>query len=116
MLTGPWISLLCEDPQKREATLLVFYRDRGSLAQEFLYLIDHLMHFQQIAPGVKTLIRTLDADSTAAANFERAVEEYIVEYGGGDEARNELKKIEFAPIHKIHTSFSSEVIGMMRGQ
>jgi len=116
MLSGPWISLLCEDPQKREKTLLVFYRGRGSVAQEFLYLIDHLMHFQQIAPGINVLIRTLDADSTAAANFERAVEEYIAEFGGTGDPSSDLRRVEFAPIHKIHTSFSPEVIGMMRGQ
>jgi hypothetical protein len=116
MLSGPWISLLCEDPQKREKTLLVFYRGRGSVAQEFLYLIDHLMHFQQIAPGINILIRTLDADSTADANFQRAVEEYIAEFGGTGEASSDLRRVEFAPINKVHTSFSTESIGMMRGQ
>ena len=116
MLSGPWISLLCEDPQGHEQTLLVFYRDRGSKSQEFLYLIDCLMHFQQIVPRLKVIIRTLDSDSTAAANFARAVEEYIDEYKGGQEARARLKELEFAPINKVHTSFSPEAIGMMRGE
>lgn len=115
MLTGPWIVLQYAKAGQHKAGYVVFYKRRGETAEEFLYLIDYLTHFQRINTEVDIKVRTLDPDPNAAANFDRAVSEYIETYEGGEEIAHLLKAIQYQRINTIHTSFSDTDVGMIHG-
>jgi hypothetical protein len=112
MLTGPWITLGYDAVAGNKPGFLIFYRGAGASAQEFLYLIDYLMHYQMLRPGTAIKVRTLEPDSNSAAHFQRAVQEYIENYEGGDEIRALLSAIDYRQINQVHRSFSTIEIGM----
>jgi hypothetical protein len=93
MLTSPWLTLLAEPAESSNKTAIVFYRDRGETTEEFLYLLDYLMHYQLITIGT-------------------TIHEYIENYQGGRETADRLRSIELSRINRIHTSFSEIEIGM----
>jgi hypothetical protein len=72
MLTGPWITLAYDAVEDRRPGVVVFYARRGDTTEEFLYLIDYLMHYQMVHPGVDIRIKSLEPDPSSAALFEKA--------------------------------------------
>jgi hypothetical protein len=115
MLTGPWITMGYESIEGKNPGYLIFYRGRGETTEEFLYLIDYLMHYQMIKVGVDIKIRTLEPDPASASIFQRAIEEYIDNCGGGDEIATILKKIDYRQMDQVFRSFSQIEVGMSRG-
>ena len=115
MLTGPWITLGYQAFNSRNPGFVVFYRGRGEAAEEFLYLIDYLMHYQMVKVGVDIRIRTLEPDAASASIFERAIVEYIDNCGGGEEIATLLKTIDYRQLNSVHRSFSQIEVGMSRG-
>ncbi|MES3008905.1 MAG: hypothetical protein V4751_14160 [Pseudomonadota bacterium] len=107
MLTAPWIILSYQDPSNRNRKgVVVFVRKRGSAIEEFLYLIDYLMHYQVVSADSEVTIRLLDPDPLASAHFSNAKDQYISNYEGGQEIRNRLNAIEFGKINNVRTIFS----------
>ena len=49
MLTGAWITLAYDAIEERKPGIVVFYARKGETTEEFLYLIDYLMHYQDRA-------------------------------------------------------------------
>ena len=95
---------------------MVYFRGLGKYAEEFLYLLDHLMHYQMVKQGIKIGIRTFDTDENAEAHFKRAVDEYIENYDGqGSDFAALLRKITFDLMPQIQSQFSQVSIGMRRG-
>ncbi len=116
MLTGPWVILAHQSDEKNPEGYVVYFRGRGKNAEEFLYLLDHLMHYQMVQEGVRICVRVLDADENAPAHFKRAVDEYIENLDGGDsELAALLKTITFELIPQVKSQFSLVKIGMTRG-
>jgi hypothetical protein len=117
MLTGPWTILAYHaDSVAHISGYLVYFRGFGKTAEEFLYLIDHLLHYQMVKEGVAIRIRVVDSAENAVANFQRAVEEYIENYDGGDsELASLLRAVTYDLIPQVKSQFSLEKIGMNRG-
>jgi hypothetical protein len=113
MLTAPWIILSYINPKKQNRKgFVIFYRKRGESVDEFLYLIDYLMHYQVLVEDTDVFIKTLDAHPSAAAHFGKAKDQYVEEYDGGTEISERLNAIEFAQINDVRTKFSELQLGM----
>lgn len=113
MLTGPWIILSYPLPGLKPGEgFVVFYRSKGDTVQEFLYLIDYLLHYQVMVSQNHVRIKTLGADPRAKAQFQKAVDEYVDQCENGDEMKNLLNRIEFSSITQVQTQFSEVEIGM----
>jgi hypothetical protein len=116
MLTAPWIILSYVDPKKQNRKgFVVFYRRDGSSTEEFLYLIDYLMHYQVIVKDTDIYIKTLNAHSNAAAFFAKAKDRYVDECEGGKDIKDHLDSIKFSQINDVRTKFSDLEIGMDNG-
>jgi hypothetical protein len=112
LLTGPWITLAYDAVDGKKPGFLTFYNGPGASAEEFLYLIDYLLHYQMLQPGTDIKIRTLDPDPNAAAFFTRAVQEYTENYEGGDEIAALLTAIDYRQMNQVHRTFSPIEVGM----
>lgn len=113
MLTGPWIILSYPDGDGAPGGYLIYFKGAGKHAEEFLYLLDHLMHYQMVRPGIAIGVRILDADDNAPAQFKRAVDEYIGNYEGQDsDLATLLRAISFDVIPQVKSQFSQVKIGM----
>lgn len=116
MLTGPWIIMSYSANGTEPPGYIVYFRGLGRHAEEFLYLLDHLMHYQMVKQGIAIRLRMLDADSNAEAHFKRAVDEYIENYNGeGSDLAVLLRKISFEIMPQIQSQFSLVSIGMKHG-
>jgi hypothetical protein len=114
MLTGPWIMLEGETATGRRM-VLVYYKRSGEEVEEFLYLIDYLKTYQVLGPDVDVVIRALEPHAAASAAFDIAVTRYIQELGEETEVAQCAKRMKFASITKVKTSFSPIEIGMDNG-
>src|SRR5690606_36438139 len=113
MMTAPWIILSYTHPKKNNRKgFVIFCRERGTSVNEYLYLIDYLMHYQVLVDDTDVSIKTLDADAKAAAYFSKARDQYIEECGGGVDLRQRLDAIQFGQIDDVRTKFSEIEIGM----
>ena len=116
MLTGPWIILSFPANGQNPPGYLVYFRGPGKHTEEFLYLIDYLMHYQIVKQGTAIRIRTLQSQANAPATFKRAVDEYIENYDGQEsEFATLLRAISFELMPQIKSQFSQIQIGMKRG-
>jgi hypothetical protein len=117
MLTGPWVFLSYLNPRKaHQKEYVIFYRRKGGTAQEFLYLIDYLMHYQVLVEPTKVLIKILDPDLMAPAVFKKALEQYLEECEESVEIKERLETIEYSSITQVQTKFYEIEIGMNNGQ
>jgi hypothetical protein len=113
MLTAPWIVLAFTHPQKNNLRgYVVFLRRHGESVDEFLYLIDYLMHYQMLVENCKIYIKALAPDSHAVAYFDKAKSQYAEEVGGGGEIKKLLDSISFGQINDVTTKFSETELGM----
>jgi len=112
LLLGPWLTLGYDAFGDRKPGYVVFYARSGASAEEFLYLIDYLMDYQMVRPGIDIKVRALDPDPNSAAYFKRAVDEYIANFKGGDEITTLLQTIDYRQIEQVHRTFSEVEIGM----
>ena len=113
MLTAPWIILSYTNPkQQHRKGFVIFYRKLGSSIDEFLYLIDYLMHYQILIDGTDIFLKTLDPNANSAALFAKSKDQYVEEYGGGTNIRERLDSINFSQISSVRTKFSELELGM----
>lgn len=116
MLTAPWIILSYTNPKKQNRKgFVIFCRKRGGSVEEYLYLIDYLMHYQVLVEDTDVYIKTLDSHPSAAAFFGKAKDQYVEEYGGGSDIKDRLDAIQFAQINDVRTKFSELQLGMENG-
>ncbi len=116
MLTAPWITLEYLKPTATKTKgYVVFFRGRGESTDEFLYLLDHLLHYQIVHPEIEVQIKLLDAHPTAPALFDKALDQHVDECEGGDDLKARLHGIEFSTISQVKTRFSDIEIGMRNG-
>jgi hypothetical protein len=92
--------------------LLIYYRGTGDTVQEFIYLIDKLVHFQWVAMCATIRLRAPYASQNAAATFALAVKEYADPLGEAGKVSDKLKKIRLENIQKVTPNFSEIEIGM----
>jgi hypothetical protein len=113
MLTGPWITMEYQPlsgPVRRG--FLIYYRPRGEHIEEFLYLIDHILHYQILTPDTAVHIKTIDPDPNSHSRFGRAVDQYVHEHSAGEELKEMLDRITFSEISNLRLKFSEQQIGM----
>jgi hypothetical protein len=116
MLTAPWITLEYLKPAATKPKgYVVFFRGRGESTDEFLYLVDHLLHYQVVNPEIEVQVKLLDAHPMAPALFDKALDQYVDECEGGDDLKARLHGIEFSTIGQVKTRFSDKEIGMRNG-
>lgn len=92
--------------------LLVYYRGSGETVQEFIYLIDKLVHFQWVAMCATIRLRAPYVSQNAAATFSLAVKEYAAPLEGAPSISDKLKKIKLEVIQQVIPNFSEIEIGM----
>ncbi|MDC7708298.1 hypothetical protein [Vogesella indigofera] len=106
MLTAPWIILSYTNPNNvNNKGYIVFMRKQGHTVDEFLYLIEYLVHHHVIRSEVKVTIRILEPHLNASANFSKAKDQYITDYEGGEEFKKILDSIDFGKIEHVRTNF-----------
>lgn len=106
MLTAPWIILSYTNPKNNNKKgFVVFMKKRGDTTDEFLYLLEYLMHYQVITGDSDVTIRLLDPHSNSSANFSKAKDQYISNFSGGEEIRQILDNIDIAKLEHVRTSF-----------
>lgn len=106
MLTAPWIILsYVNHKNSNQKGFVVFMRKRGHTMDEFLYLIEYLMHYQVITGETKVTIRLLDPHPNSSANFSKAKDQYIADYQGGEEIKKILDGIDLGKLEHVRTSF-----------
>lgn len=116
MLTAPWIILTYEHPDgENRKGFLVFYRRSGGTVEEFLYLIDYLMHYQVLVKGTDVRVRMLAPHTNATAHFAKAVDEYLDACHGGEEIRAQMKSMTCTTMQNVVSVFSEVEIGMDHG-
>lgn len=107
MLTAPWVALSYLNPnQHLQREFVIFYRRRGESVQEFLYLIDYLMHYQVLVDPTRVRIKTIGADPLAPALFDKAVGQYLDECEHSDQIKVRLDTIEYNAMTQVVTHFS----------
>jgi hypothetical protein len=116
MLASPYVVLSYPSVDSRPAGYVVYYRGSGNRTEEFLYLLDHLTHYQVVKPSIDIRIRILNADENAPAKFNRAVDEYIEHFDGqNSDLAKLLRAIKFDIMPQVSSQFSQVKIGMKRG-
>jgi hypothetical protein len=116
MMTGPWIVLKHRLPGALKESVVVFYREKGERVEEFSLLIDYLMFHGLVDEEVKIVVFALEPYTEAKALFAKAIDDYILRYGGGQEIASLLKDISFQSMTNVRRVFSTTEIGMDRGR
>lgn len=80
-LTSPWIMLESVNESGMRTAVDIYYREKGNTADEFLYLIDWLLHYNVVQPAVTIRIKTLNAHPESTSFFDRAKQTYVDNYG-----------------------------------
>lgn len=115
MLTGPWIILRHRPKGRQKDSVLVFYRGPGAVIEEFSLLIDYLMFHGLVDEGVDISVRAFVQNKEARALFDKAIDDYIVRFEGGDELSSLLKAIRYESMSFVRRQYSTVEIGMNRG-
>ncbi len=114
ILTSSTISLVYKFPESDKHGIDIYYRGSGSSADEFLYLIDWLMHCQQMQQGASVRVKTLQPDKTSAAIFANAKQTYAESFAGTEtsDLSKRLDRIKYSSMTYITPTFSDIEIGM----
>jgi hypothetical protein len=113
MLTAPWVVLEyqpVDGPMRRG--FLIYYRPRGEHIEEFLYLLDYLLHYQIPDENTEVHVKSVDPHPNSHTLFGKAIDQYIYDNDAGPDLKARLERITFSEIDNIHLRFSAEQIGM----
>ena len=115
MILGPWQIL----KYKNDGTTgIIFYvKTHGETVEEFLYLIDYLIHYQIISFCDEIIIKLPFQSNFAASNFEKSINEYSRQQSNIPEEIEKFSerlksKIRYEAVTNIVSSFSEVAIGM----
>lgn len=114
MLTGPWIVLKHRLSGAAKDSVLVFYRGPGKAAEEFSLLIDYLMFHGLVDDGVEICVRVFMQHKESRALFDKAIDDYIVRFEGGEELAALLKAVRYESMAFVRRQYSTIEIGMNR--
>ena len=115
MLTAPWIILEYHPPDGPvRKGFVIYYKRRGERIEEFLYLLDYLLHYQIPEHSTKVAIKTVDPHPNSHTLFGKAIDQYIRDNKAGPDLKQRLEAIEFSEISDLRIKFSAEQIGMER--
>jgi len=112
MLTGPWIILKHRPDGNTKDAILVFYRGPGKAMEEFSLLIDYLMFHGLVDEGVNITVRVSMQGKESRALFDKAIDDYIVRFDGGDQLAALLKAIHYESMTFVRRQYSTVEIGM----
>lgn len=116
MLTSPWIILKYREPSRHEYDrYVVFCKRRANGAEDFMYLIDHLRHYQLLTKPHSVTVKTLARDADTSVLFGKAKDQYIDAVLGSNsevELSSVIRSISFQPFSQVVSSFSSVNLGM----
>lgn len=111
-LQGAWQILKYKD-ENGGVSLVVYYRGAGSTTDEFVFLIDMLVHYQLIANMTSIQIRAPFADKEAPAVFENAIKQYVEPLRNrGISNVSKIEKLKLEMIQKVIPNFSEVEIGL----
>jgi len=111
LIFGPW--LILNHKTKEDGTgIIVYYKGTGEDRDDFFYLFDYLLHYQQFKGDSIIEFRMANAANSANANFESAKKEYIKRQPPSCEFAKKINEIRFSPVTNIVTNFSEAIIGM----
>jgi hypothetical protein len=110
-LKSPW-QIIKYRQKDSSIHLLIYYRGSGDTVQEFIYLIDKLVHFQWVAMCNSIRLRAPYASQNAAATFSLAIQEYAKPLAGSRSISEKLEKLRLESIHQVTPNFSEIEIGM----
>jgi hypothetical protein len=110
-LKAPW-QIVKYRKEDSSLHLLIYYRGVGDTVQEFIYLIDKLVHFQWVAMCATIRLRAPYASQNAAATFGLAIKEYAEPLVGSQPITEKLKKLRLESIPQVTPNFSEIEIGM----
>ncbi len=110
-LKAPW-QIVKYRKEDSSLHLLIYYRGTGDTVQEFVYLIDKLVHFQWVAMCATIRLRAPYASQNAAATFGLAIKEYAEPLVGSQPLGEKLKKLRLETIAQVIPNFSEIEIGM----
>tara|TARA_R110001599_G_scaffold28026_2_gene97496 strand:- start:6347 stop:7348 length:1002 start_codon:yes stop_codon:yes gene_type:complete len=114
MLVGPWITL--EYKEETRSGIVIFYKRQGTTEEEFIYLLDHLRHYQLLGEekDIKVYFQTKH-HPIAIVNFQKARQRYLEELevnGIQNSLGIRVSKIETGKLEQIITSYSQTELGM----
>lgn len=125
MLTAPWIILRYSGPRETDQKgTVIYYKGKGESADEFMYLLDYLRHYQILEENTFIRIKVLDASATASTEFNKAIQQYIEKIDNDHNERqnglstgenvltNIIKAIEFLSMNQVTKKFSEVELGM----
>jgi hypothetical protein len=123
VLTSPWIMLESQNADGMRSGVDIYYRDSGNTQDEFIYLIDWLLHYNVVHNAVSVRIKTFNADRSAAAFFDQAKHIYVDNYGRIIGSRTDLRQrtsalekrlttISCQSIPQVISTFSDVELGM----
>lgn len=95
--------------------LVLFYRGKGTSAEEFTYLFDYLRNFQLLQEGVDIEVKLLDASPLAQPMFQKAQQVYVDGLSDGSAASplaERVRQIQYKRISQVLTRFSDIELGM----
>jgi hypothetical protein len=92
--------------------VIVFYRGLGETEDEFVYLFDMIMNYQQLNEYSEVRICTLNQDPEAASIFENAKKRYVETSRNDEKLIGRLSEIMYQSITTIKKNYSEIEIGM----
>lgn len=111
-LQGAWQMVKYKD-DTGGISLLIYYRGKGSTTDEFVFLIDMLVHYQLIANMTTIQIRAPFADKESPAVFENAVKQYIEPLRDrGISNVSKIENLKLKMIQRVTPNFSEIEIGL----
>lgn len=110
-LKAPW-QIIKYRKDDSSLHLLIYYRGTGDTVQEFIYLIDKLVHFQWIAMCASIRLRAPYTSQNAAATFALAVKEYAEPLDEAHKINEKLMKLRLETIQTVIPNYSEIEIGM----
>ena len=116
LLSGPWIILEYKPFNSRIGGFLVYWKDRTSSVDDFLYFIDFMRQKNMLHETYAIELRYIDKDTDIPTKFQSAQQQYAEQIAGAiddaDSLAGLVKAIKFTPINNVISTFSEEKIGM----
>lgn len=95
--------------------LVLYYRGKGTSAEEFIYLFDYLRNFQLLQEGIDVEVKLLDTSPHAQPMFQKAQQDYVDGLSNGISASplaERVAQIQYNRMSQVTTRFSDIELGM----